>query len=77
MSDQAEKFMKEALLLPEEERAVLVDKLLQSLSVPTQEDVDKLWMEEVEKRIEEYDNKKVEALDGDKVIKEIRSRYKK
>ena len=77
MSDQAEKFIKVALLLPEKERAVLADKLLQSLSVPTQEDVDKLWMEEVEKRIEEYDNKKVEALDGDKVIKEIRSQYKK
>ena len=77
MSNLAEKFIEEALKLPLEERAELADMLLQSLNVPTQQDVDKLWMKEVEKRIEDYDNKKVQALDGDKLFKEIRSQYKK
>jgi putative addiction module component (TIGR02574 family) len=77
MSNLAEKFIEEALMLPLEERAELVDKLLQSLNVPTQSDVDRLWMDEVEKRINEYDSKKVESLNGENVIREIRSKFKK
>ncbi|MGB5288765.1 MAG: addiction module protein [Ignavibacteriaceae bacterium] len=77
MSDLAEKFIEEALMLPLEERAELVDKLLQSLNVPTQTDIDRLWMEEVEKRIRDYDSKKVESLNGENVIKEIRSKFTK
>jgi len=77
MSNLAEKFIEEALMLPLEERAELVDKLLQSLNVPTQSDVDRLWMDEVEKRINEYDSKKVESLNGENVIREIRSKLKK
>lgn len=77
MSDLAEKFIKEALMLPLEERAELVDKLLQSLNVPTQTDVNRLWMEEVEQRIQDYDSKKVESLDGENVIKEIRNKFTK
>lgn len=77
MSNLAEKFIEEALMLPLEVRAELVDKLLQSLNVPTQSDVDRLWMDEVEKRINEYDSKKVESLNGENVIREIRSKLKK
>ncbi|MDZ7625033.1 MAG: addiction module protein [Ignavibacteriaceae bacterium] len=77
MSNLAEKFIEEALMLPLEDRAELVDKLLQSLNVPTQSDVDRLWMDEVEKRINEYDSKKVESLNGENVIREIRSKLKK
>lgn len=77
MSNLAEKFIEEALMLPLEERAELVDKLLQSLNVPTQSEVDRLWMEEVEKRVSDYDSKKVEVMNGESTINEIRSRFKK
>jgi putative addiction module component (TIGR02574 family) len=77
MSNLAEKFMEEALMLPLEERAELVDKLLQSLNVPTQSEVDRLWMEEVEKRVSDYESKRVDALNGENVIKEIRNQFKK
>jgi putative addiction module component (TIGR02574 family) len=77
MSNLAEKFMKEALMLPLEERAELVDKLLQSLNVPTQSGVDRLWMEEVEKRVSDYESKRVDALNGENVIREIRNQFKK
>jgi len=77
MSNLTVKFIEEALMLPIEERAELVDKLLQSLNVPTQSDVDRMWMEEVEKRIQDYDDKKVKSLNGENVIKEIRNKYHK
>ena len=77
MSNLAEKFIEEALMLPLEERAELVDKLLQSLNVPTQSEVDRLWMEEVEKRVSDYDSKKVEVMNGESTLNEIRSRFKK
>ena len=77
MSDLAEKLIEEALLLPLDDRAELVDRLLQSLNVATQSDVDRLWKEEVENRIREYDNNKVESLNGENVIQEIRNRFKK
>ncbi len=77
MSNLAEKFIEEALMLPLEDRAEIVDQLLQSLNVPTQSEIDQLWMEEAEKRISDYESKQVDKLEGENVIKEIRSRFKK
>lgn len=77
MSDLEQKFAEEALLLPREDRTELVDKLLESLIVPTQKEIDRLWVEEVEKRVSEYEESKIEALDGKKVFKEIRNRLSK
>lgn len=76
MSELAKKFVDDALLLPREDRVELVEKLLQSLNTPSLVDIDKLWEEEVEKRITEYDEGNVETLDGKKVFKEIRERFK-
>jgi len=75
MSNLAERLIEEALMLPLEDRAELADKLLQSLNIPTQSDIDRMWMEEAEKRVSEYDEKKIESLNGENVIKEIRKRF--
>lgn len=77
MSELTKKFVDEALLLSREARAELVDKLLQSLNKPVPVDIDKLWAEETENRISEYDSGKVNSMDGLQVIKELRDRYKK
>jgi putative addiction module component (TIGR02574 family) len=74
MTDLAQKFADEALLLPREDRAELVEKLLESLNVPTQKEIDHLWAQEAEKRIKEYEEGKVEAIDGEQVFREIRDR---
>ncbi|HOJ08777.1 MAG: addiction module protein [Ignavibacteriota bacterium] len=76
MSELTKKITDEALLLPREARAELVDKLLQSLNAPSPGDIDKLWAEEAENRISEYDAGKVQSLNGLQVIKELRDRYK-
>jgi len=75
MSNLAERLIEEALMLPLEDRAELADKLLQSLNIPTQSDIDRMWMEEAEKRVSEYDEKKIESLNGENVIKEVRKRF--
>ncbi len=77
MSDLAKKFAEEALLLPREDRAELVEKLLQSLNTSTQKEIDKLWAEEAEKRVKDYEDGKVEAINGEQVFKEIRAKFKK
>jgi putative addiction module component (TIGR02574 family) len=74
MTALAQKFADEALLLPREERAELVEKLLQSLNVPTQKEIDRLWAKEAEKRVREYEEGKIKAIDGEQVFKEIRDR---
>jgi putative addiction module component (TIGR02574 family) len=74
MTDLAKKFADDALLLPREDRAELVDKLLGSLNAPLQEEINRLWAEEAEKRVKEYGQNKIEALDGEQVFKEIRNR---
>jgi len=77
MTDLGRKFVDEALLLPREDRAELADKLLESLNVPTQKEVDRLWAEEAEKRVQEYEEGKIEAIDGKQVFREIRDRLKR
>ena len=62
---------KEAMKLPLVERALLVDRLLQTLDA----DVDlsiKAWAEVTEKRLEKFRSGKMEALDGQAVINALR-----
>ena len=74
MTDLAQKFADEALLLPLEDRAELVERLLESLNVPTQKQIDRLWAKEAERRLTEYEEGKVQAIDGEQVFTEIRKR---
>ncbi len=74
MSDLARKYADKALLLPREDRAELVYKLLESLNVPFQKDINEAWIEEAERRLKELDEGKVEAVDGEQVFREIRKR---
>ncbi len=74
MSELARKFANEILLLPREDRAELIHTLLESLNVPFQKDIYDAWAEEAERRVKEYENGKIKALDGEQVIKEIRNR---
>ena len=70
---KTEDLFDEAVSLPVEARALLVDKLLQSLN-PTQSDIDKLWSEEAERRVEEIGNGSVETVPGEHVFGKIRER---
>ena len=63
-----------ALALPPGMRAGLADHLLASLDGPDQKRIDALWAEEAERRLREIDEGKVETIDGELVMRELRSR---
>lgn len=67
----------QVLSLPCEDRIYLVDRLLESLNAPSREEIDRLWAEEAERRIDELDSGKVEAIPGEQVFAEIRGRLGK
>ena len=71
-----EEILQAALALPPEARTVLIDHLLHSLDDSNREEIDKAWREEIERRVLEVDQGSVELIPGDKVIGELRSRFK-
>ena len=60
--------------LSQKERARLALKLIESLDPGTDEDAEKLWLIEAERRLAEYDAGKVESRPVNDVIFEIKSR---
>ena len=76
MTAAAIRLAEQVLSLPCEDRIYLVDKLLQSLNAPTQEDIERLWAEEAERRIDELDSGKVKPIPGEQVFTEIRKRLR-
>ena len=62
---------KEAMKLPLVERALLVDRLLQTLDADMDSSI-KAWTEVTEKRLEKFRSGKMEALDGQAVINALR-----
>ena len=77
MNELNKELLQEALSLPSNLRTVLVDKLIESLNVPIQKEIDDLWAEEAEKRISDIDSGKVPPISGEKILKEIQSRFRK
>jgi putative addiction module component (TIGR02574 family) len=56
--------------LPIDLKTELIERLIKSLN-PYQEDIDKLWAEEAERRVEELKTGKVKPLPGEEVFREI------
>jgi putative addiction module component (TIGR02574 family) len=63
-----------ALSLPEETRAELADRLLQSLDETGQEAIDALWAREAEDRIAAFERGEVSAIPGEEVFASLRFR---
>jgi len=70
---KTDELIKEAVSLPVEIRARLIDKLLKSLN-PAQEQIDKMWATEAEKRVGEIKNGEVDTISGEEVFKKIKNR---
>ena len=65
---------KEALNLPEIDRALLANRLIESLSSPP-DHILKAWAEEADSRSDAYRTGKISATDGPKAVAELKSRY--
>ncbi len=67
---------KEALMLPEAQRALLADRLLESLSGSSQATVD-AWLVEAESRWEAYQRGEIQAVDGPSAMAALKERFSK
>ena len=68
----------QALRLPAEERAELASVLLASLDGEPEDDpaeVERLWIEEVERRLEELRSGKVKGIPAEEVFAKLRSKF--
>jgi putative addiction module component (TIGR02574 family) len=61
--------MAAAMELTIEERAALAGKLLISLDEPSESEVERLWLEEAERRIEEFRSGKVKGIPAEEVFR--------
>ena len=77
MGTAADKIFEEALSLPADERAGLVEELIQSLNLPTQAEINRLWAEEAEPRVSQVQAGMVELVPGERVFAKIRAKYQR
>ena len=67
--DADEKAIKAAMELPIDERAQLAGKLLISLEEPSESEIEQLWVEEAERRLETFREGKVKGIPADEVFR--------
>ena len=76
MSTLNEKLLNKILTLPADLRSQLIEKLILSLNIPIQKEIDDIWAEEVEKRVNSIQSGDVSLVDGEEVITKMRERLK-
>ncbi len=77
MATTRDRVIEEALSLPADVRLSLVEKLLTSLNLPTDEEIDRLWAEEAERRVSQIEAGEVKLVPGEEVFSKIRVKYEK
>jgi putative addiction module component (TIGR02574 family) len=66
----------QAISLPVEERALMVDSLLRSLN-PSESEIDKQWLTIAERRLADMRAGKVQTVQGREVFEKIWNRFEK
>jgi len=67
-----EQIAEEALALPSESRALLADKLVESLDTAALSRIDKAWLAEAKRRRDEVRSGKVQTIPGDEALADVR-----
>jgi len=74
MSGDYDEILSAALSLPANARAMLAEHLFESLAAEDQKRIDAVWAEEASRRMDEMQQGRVEPIDGESVMQELRSR---
>jgi len=74
MERQAGEVLKDALALPTEARAALIDSLIESLDEVVDEGSEEIWKSEIDRRIREIDSGAVQMIPWDVARKRLRDR---
>jgi len=77
MATTNDRVIEEALSLPADARLSLVEKLLTSLNLPIDEEIDRIWAEEAERRVSQIEEGKVKLVAGEEVFAKIRAKHGK
>ncbi|MDH4164637.1 MAG: addiction module protein [Nitrospirota bacterium] len=67
---------KEALKLDARARALLAEHLINSLDAEEDPEAEKAWVEEAERRYQEYKKSGIKARSAELVMREAREKYK-
>jgi len=76
VSATSEQIFQQALALPLEERAELIEQLLATFQGPTDPALDRLWIAEAHDRLDAYDRGEMETVSVEEVFEEIERDYK-
>jgi len=77
MTEINDRIIEEALALPADIRLNLIEKLLKSLNLPIDEDIDHLWAKEAERRVSQIEENRIKLVPGEEVFNRLRSKYLK
>ncbi|MBI3773002.1 MAG: addiction module protein [Gammaproteobacteria bacterium] len=77
MAISVEKLTEAVLSLPSEARALLADRLVESLDPLADEDVRDLWAAEALRRRDEVREGKIPAISGEAALEQVRNSLKK
>lgn len=77
MATTNDRVIEGALSLPADIRLKLIEKLLMSLNLPIDKEIDRLWAEEAERRVSQIEEGKAKLVPGEEVFSKIRAKYGK
>ena len=73
MSRPAAEILRDALELPDDARAALVDSLLESLDTEVDDDVEEAWREEIFRRLQQIDSGAAKMIPWEEVRESLRA----
>jgi len=77
MSANSEKVLQEALSLPPNDRAEVLERLLETFQEAPDPELDKLWAQEAEDRIDAYDRGELGSVSAEEVFARINRERRK
>lgn len=77
MTTAVDKVINEVLSLPADARIILIEKLLESLNLPTQSEIERLWADEAERRVSQIEKGDVQSISGETVFKKIYEKHRR
>jgi putative addiction module component (TIGR02574 family) len=77
MATTNDRVVEEALSLPADVRLNLIEKLLMSLNLPIDEEIDRMWAEEAERRVSQIDENEARLVPGEEVFAKVRAKHGK
>jgi len=77
MTAMTDRIFEEAMMMPVEIRLNLVEKLIKSLNLPMDDEIERLWAEEAERRIVQIEAGEAKLVPGEEVFSRIRAKHTK